>query len=106
MVENSGKSLISAPQVQLSAIQVEQAAQQEVHSSVVLGKPKVQSVHRMYWIKKKLASLLATSSQLSYLACLLTKSFQRQFEKRLSVTNKTYEVSYVSTAWCTQDASS
>ena len=50
MVENSGKSLISAPQVQLSAIQVEQAAQQEVQSSVVLGKPKVQSVHRMYWI--------------------------------------------------------
>ena len=68
MVENSGKSLISAPQVQLSAIQVEQAAQQEAHSSVVLGKPKVQSVHRMYWIKKKLASSLATSSQLSYLA--------------------------------------
>ena len=53
MVENSGKSLISAPQVQLSAIQVEQAAQQEAHSSVVLGKPKVQSLHRMYWIKKK-----------------------------------------------------
>ena len=69
MVENSGKSLISAPQVQLSAIQVvEQAAQQEVHSSVVLGKPKVQSVHRMYWNKKKWASSLATSSQLSYLA--------------------------------------
>ena len=50
MVENSGKSLISAPQGQLSAIQVEQAAQQGVQSSEVLGKPKLQSVHRMYWI--------------------------------------------------------